>query len=248
MTDSPDNKAGKPNSRRACRAIAALILLATATPANSQTQAITGKVVGVSGGDTLTVLDDQKRQHKIRLDGIYAPESSQDFGSKAKQSLSELVFGKTVIVLSSKKDRDGRIVGKVMLRDGRDINLEQIERGMAWFYRANARGLSREDAKAYEQAEQAAREEKIGLWAGPSPIPPWELRTAQRNESSGGNRRPSVTLEARPQSTIIGNRNLMIYHRPDCPDYDKVSERNRVLFKTEADAEAAGYRKARNCP
>jgi hypothetical protein len=119
---------------------------------------------------------------------------------------------------------------------------------MAWFYRAYAKELSREDAKAYEQAEQAAREEKIGLWAGPNPIPPWELRAAQRNEPSGGNRRPSVTLEARPQNTIIGNRNSMIYHKPDCPNYDKVSERNRVLFRTEADAQAAGYRKARNCP
>jgi endonuclease YncB( thermonuclease family) len=215
---------------------------------SAQMQTITGKVVGVSDGDTITVLDAEKRQHKVGLDGIDAPESSQDYGSRAKQSLADLVFGKTVTVISSKKDRYGRTVGKVMLADGKDVNLEQIERGMAWFYRAYAKELSREDAKAYEQAEQAAREEKIGLWAGAKPIPPWELRAAQRNEPSGGNRRPSVTLEARPQSTIIGNRTSMIYHKPDCPDYDKVSERNRVLFRNEAEAQAAGYGKARNCP
>jgi endonuclease YncB( thermonuclease family) len=227
---------------------AALLAAILALSASAQPQTITGKVVGVADGDTITVLDAGKRQHKVRLDGIDAPESSQDFGSRAKQSLSDLVFGKTVTVISSKKDRYGWTVGKVMLGDGKDINLEQLERGYAWFYRQYAKELSREDARAYEQAERAAREEKIGLWAGPSPIPPWEHRAAQRNESSGGNSRPSVTLEARPQSTIIGDRNSMIYHKPDCPDYDKVSERNRALFRTEADAQAAGYRKARNCP
>jgi endonuclease YncB( thermonuclease family) len=79
----------------------------------------------VSDGDTITVLDADKRQHKVRLDGIDAPESSQDWGSRAKQSLSDLVFGKTVRVTSSKKDNRGRVLGKVTL-DGKNINLEQV--------------------------------------------------------------------------------------------------------------------------
>jgi endonuclease YncB( thermonuclease family) len=153
MTDSPN---------KACKLItAALLAVVLALSISAQPQAITGKVVGVSDGDTITVLDAQKRQHKIRLDGIDAPESSQDFGSRAKQSLSDLVFGKTVTVISSKKDRYGRTLGKVALSDGKDINLEQVERGMAWFYRQYAKELSREDAAAYEQAERAAREEKL---------------------------------------------------------------------------------------
>ena len=101
--------------------IAALLYLSAA----GQPQTITGKVVAIADGDTITVLDASNRQHKIRLDGIDAPESSQDFGSRAKQSLSDLVFSKTVTVISSKKDRYGRTLGKVML-DKRDINLEQI--------------------------------------------------------------------------------------------------------------------------
>jgi endonuclease YncB( thermonuclease family) len=98
--------------------------------AAAQPQTITGKVVAIADGDTLTVLDASNRQHKIRLDGIDAPESSQDFGSRAKQSLSDLVFGKTVNVISSKKDRYGRTLGKVTL-EGSDINLAQIY-GVAW--------------------------------------------------------------------------------------------------------------------
>ena len=112
----------------------ALFMLLLLLPVCGCAQTITGKVVGVSDGDTITVLDEQKRQHKVRLEGIDAPESSQDFGQRAKQSLSDLVFGKTVTVISSKKDKYGRTLGKVTL-DGKDINQEQIDRGMAWFYR-----------------------------------------------------------------------------------------------------------------
>jgi endonuclease YncB( thermonuclease family) len=118
------------------------------------------------------VLDDQKRQHKIRLDGIDAPESNQDFGARAKQSLSDLVFGRVVTVASSKKDRYGRTVGKATL-NASDINLAQLNRGMAWFYRAYSRELSRDDAVAYERAENDAKAGKRGLWADPSPTPPW---------------------------------------------------------------------------
>src|SRR5262245_49605154 len=99
-----------------------------------QRQTITGKVVSVANGDTITILDADKRQHEIRLDGIDAPELDQAFGERAKKSLFDLVFGKTVTVTSSKVDRSGRIVGKVT-RDDKDIGLMQIERGMAWFYR-----------------------------------------------------------------------------------------------------------------
>jgi endonuclease YncB( thermonuclease family) len=214
--------------------LVALSCLSTA----AQQQTITGKVIGVSDGDTITVLDNQKRQHKIRLDGIDAPESNQDFGSRSKQSLSDLVFGKTVTVISSKKDRYGRTVGKVTF-NASDINLEQLNRGMAWFYRAYARELSRDDAVAYERAENDAKAGKRGLWADLSPTPPWEFRRGGR----------TAKAPAAPASGgIIGNRNSKIYHLPHCPDYNKVSERNRVPFKTEAEAQAAGYRKARNCP
>ncbi|WP_411839571.1 Ada metal-binding domain-containing protein [Paracoccus sp. ME4] len=50
------------------------------------------------------------------------------------------------------------------------------------------------------------------------------------------------------QQIIRGNRNSKIYHRPDCPSYDAVSERNVEIFATEVDAASAGYRLAGNCP
>jgi endonuclease YncB( thermonuclease family) len=239
----------------------ALITVLCLTAA-AQKQTITGKVVGVSDGDTITVLDDSNKQHKIGLEGIDAPESNQDYGSRAKQSLSDLVFGKTVTVISSKKDKYGRVLGKVTL-DGKDINQEQIDRGMAWFYRAYRAELPANVAAVYELREARAQQEKRGLWADASPVPPWDFRRGNRTAKAPTaspippwDFRPSKSAKApvsKPPAMvvigpIVGNRSSKIYHLPNCPDYSKVSERNRVPFKSEAEAQAAGYRKARNCP
>jgi len=144
MTNEPD-KAGRVR-RPVTAALLATLLCLSAT---AQRQTITGKVVGVSDGDTITVLDGQQRQYKVRLLGIDAPESNQDFGSRAKQSLSDLVFGKTVTVTSEAKDMYGRVLGDVTV-DGKNVNLEQVRRGMAWFYRFYAKELRTEDVKAYD--------------------------------------------------------------------------------------------------
>jgi endonuclease YncB( thermonuclease family) len=221
--------------------IKAILILATlCLPiAAQQPQTITGQVVGISDGDTLTVLDESIRQRKIRFNGIDAPESGQAFGSRSKQSLSDLVLNQVVTVTGSKIDRYGRLVSKVRL-GGHDIGLIQIQRGMAWFFRKYAHELSRNDAQAYERAELNARAERRGLWIDPSPVPPWEYRAQQHGPVPGI---PPVT-----SGVIIGNRNSKVYHRPDCPDYSKVSERNRVYFKSVEEAERAGYRVAGNCP
>ena len=95
---------------------------------------IFGRVVGVSDGDTITVLDDSKTQHKVRFAGIDAPEKSQVFGECSKQNLSVLVFQKRVEARCHKKDRYGREVCAVYV-NLRDVGLEQILQGMAWHYK-----------------------------------------------------------------------------------------------------------------
>ena len=149
------------------------LLLALACTANAET--ITGRVVGVADGDTITVLDADKVQHKIRLAGIDAPEKKQAFGNRSKESLSALTFDKTVAVETSKRDRYGRQIGKVLV-NGRDVNLVQIKRGIAWFYRQYQREQSPNDRRLYEAAEDAARAGKRGLWRDADPVPPWEFR------------------------------------------------------------------------
>lgn len=166
-----------------------LALLSAAAGAASAATTM-GTVVGVSDGDTITVLDSDKRQHKVRLAGIDAPEKRQPFGQRAKEGLSGLVFGKEVEVQWRRRDRYHRIIGKVMVADGGcqaavcpktiDSGLRQVQGGLAWWYRQYAREQSAADATAYEAAELAARAGRIGLWSDAAPIPPWEWRRTHR--------------------------------------------------------------------
>ncbi|HEX8774682.1 MAG TPA: thermonuclease family protein [Pyrinomonadaceae bacterium] len=206
--------------------------------AASKERVIEGKVVKVSDGDTITVLDRENNQHKIRFQGIDAPESKQAFGQASKENLSNMIFGKEVKVVWSKTDKYGRTVGKILL-DGRDINIEQIKAGYAWHYKSYEREQPPEDRVSYAAAEQDARAAKRGLWQDPNPTPPGEWRADAKTERWG---------EAPPEGTVIGNKNNKNYHRPDCPGYRSMAENNRVFFKSVEEAEAAGYKRAGNCP
>lgn len=141
----------------------------------SASNLIQGQVVGVSDGDSITLLDSENRRHKIRLQGIDAPEKAQAFGQKSKESLSNLVFQKTVEVHWSKKDRYGRTVGLVMV-GGVDACLEQVKLGMAWHYKAYQGEQTLADQVLYDAAERIARHQRIGLWQDSSPIEPSVFR------------------------------------------------------------------------
>lgn len=146
-------------------------------------QSMTGTVVAIADGDTLTLLDASRVQHKIRLSGIDAPERKQGFGRRSREHLASLTFGKMVEVDSTKQDRYGRTVGKVLV-SGLDVNLAMVQAGMAWHYRQYEREQSTSDRRLYASAEQGAREARIGLWREEHPIPPWEWRKAARYDAS----------------------------------------------------------------
>lgn len=139
---------------------------------------ITGKVVSVADGDTITVLTGAKESVKVRFYGIDAPESRQAFGARAKQELSGLVFGKVVTVDVVDVDQYGRSVGRVGIA-GMDVNLEMVRRGFAWWYRAYAK----KDA-TLAAAETEARNAGRGLWADKMPTPPWEFRRTSKSKAT----------------------------------------------------------------
>jgi len=138
-------------------------------------------VVRIADGDTVTVLDASYAQHRIRLQGIDAPESHQAFGTQSKKSLSQLIFNKTVTVAYNKTDQYGRMVGKILL-DGKDINLEQVKAGMAWHYKDYEREQTAEDRDLYAQAEDEARSARRGLWVDANPVEPSAFRKEQKEE------------------------------------------------------------------
>ena len=141
-------------------------------------ETVIGKCVGVADGDTATVLVNGNRQVKVRFHGIDAPEKKQDFGQRAKQKLSDLIFGKQVRVEILEQDRYGRSVSKVYV-DGIYTNLEMVKSGLAWHYKQYAP----HDTDLAE-AEKAARSSKVGLWSHSNPTPPWQWRKGGRASKS----------------------------------------------------------------
>jgi endonuclease YncB( thermonuclease family) len=144
----------------------------------------TGEVVRVIDGDRIDVLHDG-RPERIRLAGINAPKRGQPFGNEAKQVTSALAFHKGVTVQVRGRDSYGRILGQVVLPDGTILNHELVRQGLAWQYRQSSQdGM-------LAAMEAAARQSKLGLWADPRPIPPWEWRQM----------RPPVQSELRSDKT-----------------------------------------------
>ena len=134
-----------------------------------------GTVVGVADGDTLTLLDAGKNSHRIRIDGIDAPERTQPYGQRARQSLADLAHGRSARAECPKLDRYGRAVCRVLV-DGVDVGLEQVRRGFAWHYVKYAHEQPAQARLAYAQAEERARTQGVGLWAVAAPMAPWDYR------------------------------------------------------------------------
>lgn len=144
----------------------------TLTPGT--TGQIEGKVVGVTDGDTITVLVD-RQQMKVRLTEIDTPEKAQPWGSRAKEALSRKVFGKDIEVRNEGTDRYGRTLGRVFV-DGRDVTREMIREGHAWAYRQYLKDQSLLADQEY------ARSNRLGLWSLPEAerMPPWEWRHSRK--------------------------------------------------------------------
>ena len=156
-----------------------LIILFSRCNSYSQEQESSGKVVGITDGDTFTLLTSDKQQIKIRLSEVDAPENDQPFVTRSKQVLSDLIFSKDVLVVQDDIDQYERPVCQVYVGNTH-VNRKMVQEGMAWVYRNYLKD------KTLLQDEQAAREAKRGLWSLPSTeqVPPWEWRKRKRAASS----------------------------------------------------------------
>jgi endonuclease YncB( thermonuclease family) len=161
------------------RLIFGLLLASQAATAET----LRGRVIGISDGATLTVLV-EKREVKVRIKSIDAPEKGQPFAQESKKSLATIAFQKRARLECHKKDQYGRSVCKVWVQPtdcpkcGQilDVGLVQVIAGMAWWARRFIKEQTLDDRWRYESYEDEARLRKIGLWSDPAPIPPWEWR------------------------------------------------------------------------
>jgi micrococcal nuclease len=225
--------------RGLCLWILGLLLL----PLLAQAEQFTGKVVGIRTGDTLSVLRNG-RAVQVSLYGVACPERWQAFVTQARQFTRDVAFRQTVAVVvdavaMDATERRGRLIAAVQLPNGWDLSQALVQSGYAWH---DTRYAPYDKRLAQLQAEAQAAQR--GLWADANPVPPWEGRQGQRQPVSA-----EVPQGAdSSQAVIIGNRYRKVYHWPGCPEYNKVSRRNRIVFQDREAAEQAGYRPAGNCP
>lgn len=139
-----------------------------------------GYVVKVRDGDSLRVRKGGK-DYEIRLYGIDAPEYGQRFGDRARQFTKARTYKKTVVVEPMDIDRYGRIVA-VVRSQGRIVNKELVDNGLAWFYERYCR--DKQLCDPMEKSERKAREARRGLWKDESPVPPWEWKKQVREKGS----------------------------------------------------------------
>jgi micrococcal nuclease len=152
-----------------------LIILFCLFPYFLYAQTITGKVIRIADGDTFTILSQDNKQERIRLDAIDAPEKGQDFSEKSRQHLASFIEGKTVNINYKTKDMYGRILGTVFINDT-NINYDMVRQGLAWQYRYNR-------DKNYAGLQAEAQANKRNIWSIPNPVPPWEWRKKTTDNS-----------------------------------------------------------------
>jgi micrococcal nuclease len=155
--------------------LSAFLALMLATAVLGQEPVIHGRVVGVADGDTLKVLVGDQKLLRIRLAFCDAPEKKQAFGARAKQAMSELVFGKDIDLLPHAIDRYGRTVAQVSV-DGKDVGGEMLRQGLAWVYERYITEASPEIQDTYRKSQEEAKADQQGLWSDPNSIPPWIFR------------------------------------------------------------------------
>ena len=183
------------------RALLCCALLLSSLAARAEIQSFDARVVGVMDGDTITVLDANNAQHRIRLAGIDAPEMGQPFNGRSKQSLRRMVMGKQVRIEWDEQDRYGRLVGKVWVTPAGinctqepcpktlDVGRAQLTVGLAWHYLGKHQG--EEDSLAYEFDETEARARRAGLWSEPDPVAPWDWRHGPAGAPKSDGRLPT---------------------------------------------------------
>lgn len=161
-------------------------------PTSRAHETFNGRVVGVTDGDTITVLDGEHRERTVRLAEIDAPERRQPWGERSKQSLSGLVYGQSVEVVQTDIDRYGRVVAQVSV-NGRNINREMVAIGAAWAFREYLIDETLIDV------ERDAKSQRIGLWSMPArdQVEPWRWRRGDRTSEAASIGQPSATPQIR---------------------------------------------------
>lgn len=180
--------------RRARWRSSLLIVWLAAASGSAAAGELVGRVVDVIDGDSITVIDADRRLHEVRLAGIDALERGQPGGHRSKESLANAVYGREVRVNWNARGARGEIIGIVWVAapdspcreppacpKTLDAGLMQLTLGRAWLQRDSLYALDDETLARYAFAEQEAKAKKAGLWRSGTAVAPWEWRRRHRS-------------------------------------------------------------------
>lgn len=181
-----------------------LILLLFAVPVVGLTQIMDGAQVRTLDGDSFEILVNGIKQDEVRLNNIDAPELSQDYGPEAKAALAAIIEVQPIRIVPFGVDQYGRKLAQVWVGE-QLINKALVQAGSAWAFSPVLQDPS------YIPLQSSAKAAKIGLWAGPNPVAPWQYRDAARGVSAprlSGNRAPRIVRQQspRPQTSTFSGR------------------------------------------
>ena len=194
-----------------------IAILALLAPLMCWGDSLSGRVVGVTDGDTVTLLTVKNEQVKVRLSGIDAPEKAQAFGAASKKALSDICFGKPATVESHGKDKYGRTIGDLMC-DGLNANKQQVMDGMAWVYRQYS------NDEHLIALEGEAKANSRGLWSDASPVPPWDFR-------HGGKPKAVNVAQASDEPAAKSKSGFACAGKTKCGEMDSCEEARFYLKK-----------------
>ena len=224
--------------------ITTLVIVVLLFSAQASPKTITGEVVVIHQGDTFTIKsilpNGNEKLYKIRLSNIDTPELKQPFGKKAKFFTASLIFGEEVQIQYEMVDFYGRLIGTVILPEGKTLNEKLIGVGLAWHYR-----VVPFPNPLLERLQYKAWRKKIGFWVDPSPLPPWEFRR-EKELAMPPNKENQMDYDLILNYGIIGNSKKKIYWWPDCKNYPSKKEKS-IIFGYKQLAESMGYRSSNDC-
>ncbi|MCH8312481.1 MAG: thermonuclease family protein [Nitrospinae bacterium] len=202
---------------------------------------LSGKVIAVMDGDTLTFETTAGNLFKVRLKEVDAPQSGQTFGRQARQFVEDLVRGKSVDIKYETADRYGKAIGEVILPDGRILNKELVRHGFAWHYRVHY-----PVDESLRELEYQAWKKKVGLWVDPSAIPPWEFRRENISPQEPPVNPSDVDYDDIFNYGLIGDPETKLFMWPNCRNYPHDS-RGFAVFGSKLEAKTSGFRISQNC-
>jgi endonuclease YncB( thermonuclease family) len=205
------------------------LLLSAFSMLSCATELFNARCVAVFDGDSIVVRKGDQ-EVEVRLEGIDCPEKGSPFSDQARQFTEDLVLGKNVIFTVKELDQYGRTVARVRTRHEIDVSLELLRAGLAWHYKRYV------SDPTLALAEKRAREAKKGIWSLPNPVPPWEVKAAQRNRDTGT---PAAG------NLFYGNVKSHVFHGPWCQNYQ--CKNCKEIFRSREEAIRAGYRPAGCC-